>query len=622
MPNPRELSQFGSFVEVNDTNKNIGIATTGTPFVGIGTLSPEEKLHVVGNLRVDGDINISGVGTFSELDTVSKIGINSGGTQVGVVTTLNFIGAGNTFLYNASTNTIDISIQSGSSNVSVDTFGAIGDFFTDDTTAIQATLDFLESRGGGLAQLESGKRYRITSRISIGSSCGIVGDGTPSLYAVASGFDNNDTANWFTTPPADNAVVLDLTIAKTYNQTLRGFKIESEQQDGRKLIVINARNCQDLTVENLEIFNFPMCYVMVLDSVVGSSHIRGNYVHDCTDSVNEGQHAVINIDDNRVNDVSSSNIHITNNTFKNHTVKLDSRGAMESDGITISGAYSSSAGVSSSIIVTNNIIDNVGEGIDTYGHHGIISDNVIKNTHNFGLKIIHGASYNVFQGNTIFNTGIAGIVLGQSDVSGVGNTKENIIDGNIVTNVDYKSQWNTTQRTACIKMDANDQKPFVPTDTLVTNNILNPGQYGQWAILNQVDCVRTVLMNNRMINQGQFSDGDGQKGFIKNDRTDSVIVNYGIGTTNPSYIQTNNNLGIGSTAPISELDVSGGYTLNNTTVENFGLAIKKRSATGRFTLGQDTVRVGVAVSTITVGARSGDIVVNVGDYSLNPLTVN
>lgn len=54
MPNPRELSQFGSFIVVNDTTKNIGIATSGTPFVGIGTLTPQEKLHVVGNLKVDG----------------------------------------------------------------------------------------------------------------------------------------------------------------------------------------------------------------------------------------------------------------------------------------------------------------------------------------------------------------------------------------------------------------------------------------------------------------------------------------------------------------------------------------------------------------------------------------
>ena len=85
MPNPRELSQFGSFVQVNDTNKNIGIATTGTPFVGIGTISPEEKLHVVGNLRVDGNTNLDrlavGVLTVTTLDnpnlTVDNLTVNN-----------------------------------------------------------------------------------------------------------------------------------------------------------------------------------------------------------------------------------------------------------------------------------------------------------------------------------------------------------------------------------------------------------------------------------------------------------------------------------------------------------------------------------------------------------------
>ena len=56
MPNPRELSQFGSFVEVDDTTKNIGIATAGTPYVGIGTQNPQTKLHVVGDVRIDGTL--------------------------------------------------------------------------------------------------------------------------------------------------------------------------------------------------------------------------------------------------------------------------------------------------------------------------------------------------------------------------------------------------------------------------------------------------------------------------------------------------------------------------------------------------------------------------------------
>ena len=56
MPNPRELSQFGSFVEVDDSTKNLGIATDTTPFIGIGTLSPAAKVHVVGDVRVDGTL--------------------------------------------------------------------------------------------------------------------------------------------------------------------------------------------------------------------------------------------------------------------------------------------------------------------------------------------------------------------------------------------------------------------------------------------------------------------------------------------------------------------------------------------------------------------------------------
>lgn len=85
MPNPRELSQFGSFVEVDDTTKNIGIATTGTPYVGIGTLVPQEKLHVVGNLRVDGSTNIDnltvGVATIASITnpnlTVDTLTVNN-----------------------------------------------------------------------------------------------------------------------------------------------------------------------------------------------------------------------------------------------------------------------------------------------------------------------------------------------------------------------------------------------------------------------------------------------------------------------------------------------------------------------------------------------------------------
>ena len=75
--------------------------------VGIGTTNATSKLTVVG------DANISGVLTVS--NGIQGIGIQSGGISVtaGILTALNFIGAGNSFSYNAGTKTIDIDIGGG-----------------------------------------------------------------------------------------------------------------------------------------------------------------------------------------------------------------------------------------------------------------------------------------------------------------------------------------------------------------------------------------------------------------------------------------------------------------------------------------------------------------------------
>lgn len=56
----RELSQLGSFIEINDSTRSISIASTETPFVGIGTTNPQYKLHVAGNTNISGNLNLDG----------------------------------------------------------------------------------------------------------------------------------------------------------------------------------------------------------------------------------------------------------------------------------------------------------------------------------------------------------------------------------------------------------------------------------------------------------------------------------------------------------------------------------------------------------------------------------
>ena len=62
-----------------------------------------------GNLTITGTLDVEGTAA----NKTASVGIDSGGTNIGVAKTLNFIGTGNTFLYDAATKTVDISIAGG-----------------------------------------------------------------------------------------------------------------------------------------------------------------------------------------------------------------------------------------------------------------------------------------------------------------------------------------------------------------------------------------------------------------------------------------------------------------------------------------------------------------------------
>ena len=132
---------------INSHNiKSTGIITA-TKFDG-----PFDSLTVSGNLSIGGTItyedvtNVDSIGVITARSGIQGIGIQSGGVNVavGVITALNFIGAGNTFKVTGST--VDISIQGGggggsgagfsTSNAGLHTTSSIGV----NTSALASTL--------------------------------------------------------------------------------------------------------------------------------------------------------------------------------------------------------------------------------------------------------------------------------------------------------------------------------------------------------------------------------------------------------------------------------------------------------------------------------------------------
>jgi hypothetical protein len=154
MANTRELSQLASLINVNDETKSIRVLVDQPDAkIGVGTENPGAKVDISGDVNVSGVITATsfigdgsnltgisaGIGSENSINTtgiitassfygdgsnlsniVSGVGIQSAGVFVGTgVTTLNFVGAGNTFSLNGTT--VNISIAGGGSQVSIGT---------------------------------------------------------------------------------------------------------------------------------------------------------------------------------------------------------------------------------------------------------------------------------------------------------------------------------------------------------------------------------------------------------------------------------------------------------------------------------------------------------------------
>ena len=129
----RPFNYDSGLLYLDDTNNRVGINST----------APSVALDVIGSARISGNVSVGGTLTYEDVTNIDSIGIitarsdvivgggvsavgvitalggfnlgiSSSGTAItsGPITSLNFVGTGNTFLVNGTT--VDISIQGGS----------------------------------------------------------------------------------------------------------------------------------------------------------------------------------------------------------------------------------------------------------------------------------------------------------------------------------------------------------------------------------------------------------------------------------------------------------------------------------------------------------------------------
>jgi len=152
----RELSQFGSFLYIDNATQNIGIATNAgaTPFVGIGTANPTSKLSVVGDGYFTGQVTASSFsGTY--LGTVSNADY---ATSSGFATTSNI----SSYSSSSGISTLASGIVS-TSNINTSGIITASSFYLNDVQLINPDLQtWFIGLGSSI--------YRLNGNIGIGTS--------------------------------------------------------------------------------------------------------------------------------------------------------------------------------------------------------------------------------------------------------------------------------------------------------------------------------------------------------------------------------------------------------------------------------------------------------------------
>jgi hypothetical protein len=261
--------------------------------------------------------------------------------------------------------------------------------------------------------------------------------------------------------------------------SLENLRIVSEERGGRRLRAIVGRNVTGCSIRNVEISGLPVGVGVTLASA-RHCRISNVHIHDFTDNTlwrGLPQSTGIEIDNDTVGEIGSSDNRIDHFRIERLQMgrQLVAKWGYQTDGINI---LSTAARTN----IADGYIASVGEGIDTFGTDGAITNVTIVDVYNFGLKFIHGASRNVARNISISNAGLAFVTFAGSSESRR-DTANNAIIGLVGRGLDPHSAWAGSD-TAGILITDNGRFPTGrPRNNSIEDADLDPGPNGDYGWL-------------------------------------------------------------------------------------------------------------------------------------------
>lgn len=361
---------------------------------------------------------------------------------------------------------------------SVRDHGALGDGVADDTAAFERAV-----RSGASVVSVPGGAYRLTRQIAIPSGVALQGSGSPQIILDVASFDETSIARTY----ASNACALMLhgnqgggVFGLTFSPSAYGSE--------HVVMAIALRGASHVEIRNCTFYGFSKTKIVRIDSC-SNCVIDANYFHDCyLACVGPAQLTCIDVDDNRVAG-GSSNLSITGNLIRSITVSPEFLAAHgnQTDGINVSHETSSGH------LIANNSIDTVGDGIDCFGHDCLIEGNILRNCHNFGVKLIHGAHRNIVRRNRIETPGLGGIVLTGSGANAT-DTAQNTVSGNLISGVGAYNQW-PGATTFGIKLE-DDHGVRTARDNIISANTIQRGPRMEIGIIVTDQAAGNIITDN------------------------------------------------------------------------------------------------------------------------------